>query len=97
MKGEVCNDQISYVCRSPELSRDEFQDYWLNNHGPLLQKFATTYKVYRYVQSHTMRVSWILCKRNSLMLRHRFIELDSKAIQRRFPVPYRHRPFFADV
>jgi hypothetical protein len=31
------------------------------------------------------------------MLRHPLLELDSKMIQRRFPVPYRHRPFFADV
>ena len=31
------------------------------------------------------------------MLRHAFLELDSKTIERRFPVPYRHRPFPADV
>jgi uncharacterized protein (TIGR02118 family) len=55
-----CKDKLAMiklimcVYRRPELSRDEFQDYWLNKHGPLLQKFATSYKVCRYVQSHTM-------------------------------------------
>lgn len=43
------------------------------------------------------RVSRILCKRDSLMLRHPVTELDSKTVQRSFPVPYRHRPFFADI
>ncbi|WP_196778204.1 EthD domain-containing protein [Malaciobacter molluscorum] len=42
------------VCRRSELSLEEFHDYWLNHHGPLLQKFASSYKVYRYVQSHTI-------------------------------------------
>ena len=32
----------------------EFQDYWRNQHGPLIQKFAKTYNVRRYVQSHTL-------------------------------------------
>ena len=42
-------------------------------------------------------VSRILCKRNSLMLGHSVTELDSKTVQRSFPVPYRHGPFSADV
>lgn len=42
------------VSRRPELSREEFQEYWLNNHGPLLQQFASSYKVCRYVQSHAI-------------------------------------------
>jgi uncharacterized protein (TIGR02118 family) len=40
--------------RHPNLSRAEFQDYWLNHHGPLFKKFADTYKAVRYVQSHTI-------------------------------------------
>ncbi len=40
--------------RSPDMSRAEFQDYWLNRHGPLFQRFADTYKAVRYVQSHTI-------------------------------------------
>ena len=42
------------VCRRPELSREQFQDYWRNHHGTLFQKFAETYKARRYVQSHTI-------------------------------------------
>jgi len=26
--------------RHPSMSRSEFQQYWLNHHGPLFQKFA---------------------------------------------------------
>lgn len=40
--------------RNPELSHAEFLDYWLNQHGPLFQKYADTYKAVRYVQSHTL-------------------------------------------
>ncbi len=48
---------IKFVCcakRLPNLSRAEFQDYWLNTHGPLFKKFADSYKAVRYVQSHTL-------------------------------------------
>ena len=40
--------------RRSNLSRAEFQEYWLNHHGPLFQKYAETYKAVRYVQSHTI-------------------------------------------
>ncbi|WP_163340817.1 EthD domain-containing protein [Desulfopila sp. IMCC35008] len=40
------------LCPFP-MSRSEFQNYWLNHHGPLFKKFAATYKAVRYVQSHT--------------------------------------------
>jgi uncharacterized protein (TIGR02118 family) len=40
--------------RHPNMSRAEFQDYWLNHHGPLFKKFADTYRAVRYVQSHTI-------------------------------------------
>lgn len=45
---------VMCICRHPELSRKQFQDYWLNHHGPLFQKFADTYKAKRYVQDHTV-------------------------------------------
>jgi len=40
--------------RHSNMSRAEFQDYWLNHHGPLFKKFADTYRAVRYVQSHTI-------------------------------------------
>jgi uncharacterized protein (TIGR02118 family) len=40
--------------RHPSMSREQFQDYWLNHHGPLFKKFADTYRAVRYVQSHTI-------------------------------------------
>jgi uncharacterized protein (TIGR02118 family) len=45
---------VMCVNRLPQLSREEFQDYWLNNHGPLFKKFADTYRAKKYIQSHTI-------------------------------------------
>ena len=39
--------------RLAHLTREEFQDYWLNTHGPLIQRHAQAMKVRRYVQLHT--------------------------------------------
>ena len=40
--------------RKPELSLEEFQDYWLNKHAPLVASFATDLNILRYVQTHTL-------------------------------------------
>jgi len=39
--------------RLPHLSREEFQRYWREKHGPLVQKHADTLRIRRYVQVHT--------------------------------------------
>jgi uncharacterized protein (TIGR02118 family) len=39
--------------RRPELSLEEFQRYWRENHGPLVKSFAATLGIKRYVQVHT--------------------------------------------
>jgi uncharacterized protein (TIGR02118 family) len=40
--------------RLPSLTLAEFQDYWLNTHGPLVRSHAETLRIRRYVQSHTL-------------------------------------------
>ena len=40
--------------RKAGMSREEFQDYWLNQHGPLFLNNAATLRAKRYVQSHTL-------------------------------------------
>ena len=40
--------------RHPDLTRAQFQDYWLNQHAPLFQSFAEVHKAVRYVQDHTI-------------------------------------------
>ena len=40
--------------RHPDMSRDQFQDYWKNQHAPLFQSFADTHKAIKYVQDHTI-------------------------------------------
>ncbi len=40
--------------RLPHLSLQEFQTYWLQNHGPLVRSHADTLRIRRYVQVHTL-------------------------------------------
>ncbi len=39
--------------RLERLSRDEFQEYWLKTHGPLVRERAAAIGALRYVQLHT--------------------------------------------
>ncbi len=45
---------IMCCTRHPDMTREQFQDYWLNSHAPLFQKFADTYRSKRYIQCHTI-------------------------------------------
>jgi uncharacterized protein (TIGR02118 family) len=38
--------------RLPHLTRAQFQDYWLNRHGPLVRSHAGALGIRRYVQTH---------------------------------------------
>ena len=40
--------------RRPEMTREQFQDYWMNNHGPFFMKSAGDMRAKKYVQSHTV-------------------------------------------
>jgi len=42
------------VRRLPELSREEFQRYWRDTHGPLVRERAQALGIRRYVQTHTL-------------------------------------------
>lgn len=39
--------------RLPHLSREQFQEYWLETHGPLVRERASAIGAKRYVQLHT--------------------------------------------
>jgi uncharacterized protein (TIGR02118 family) len=43
--------------RLPTLNRAQFQDYWLNNHGPLVLSYRERLGMSRYVQVHTATTS----------------------------------------
>lgn len=45
---------VMCVRRLPDLSREEFQRYWLENHGALVRKHARAMRIRRYVQIHTL-------------------------------------------
>ena len=40
--------------RKPGLSYEEFHDYWLNKHGPLVREQMQALKIRRYVQVHQL-------------------------------------------
>ena len=40
--------------RLPELSREEFQRYWRETHGPLVRERSASLGIKRYVQVHTL-------------------------------------------
>ena len=42
------------LVRLPHLSREAFQDYWLNTHGPLVASVAEVLQIRRYVQLHSL-------------------------------------------
>lgn len=39
--------------RRPELTREQFQEYWYTIHAPLVRKNAEVLRIRRYVQVHT--------------------------------------------
>ena len=41
------------LIRLPRLTREAFQDYWLNKHGPLVKSHRQTLGIRRYVQLHS--------------------------------------------
>lgn len=41
------------LVRLPHLSREQFQDYWLNTHGPLVAGVKDVLRIRRYVQLHS--------------------------------------------
>ena len=42
------------LTRLPHLSREEFQRYWRERHGPLVRESAKALGIRRYVQAHTL-------------------------------------------
>jgi uncharacterized protein (TIGR02118 family) len=42
------------LTRLPHLSREAFQDYWFNTHGPLVASVAEVLMIRRYVQLHSL-------------------------------------------
>ena len=45
---------IMCLTRCSDLSREQFQDYWLNRHGPFFQENANAMRSKKYLQSHTI-------------------------------------------
>jgi len=45
---------IFCVCRKEGISEQDFHDYWLNTHGPLVHSLAKALRIKRYVQTHAI-------------------------------------------
>lgn len=47
--------RLTFVLRrKPGMSFEDFQDYWLNQHGPLVASHATHLNILKYVQVHSV-------------------------------------------
>lgn len=45
---------VMCITRHPDMTREQFQDYWLNKHGPFFMENASAMRAKKYVQSHTL-------------------------------------------
>ncbi len=45
---------VMCITRHPDMTREEFRDYWKNKHGPFFMGNADTMGAIKYVQSHTI-------------------------------------------
>ena len=45
---------VMCLTRHPDMTREEFQDYWTNKHGPFFMKNAGAMRAKKYVQSLTI-------------------------------------------
>lgn len=45
---------VMCLTRHPGMTREDFLDYWLNQHGPFFMKNANAMGAKKYVQSHTL-------------------------------------------
>ena len=45
---------VMCLTRRSDKTREEFQDYWLNSHGPFFMKHAGDMRAKKYVQAHTI-------------------------------------------
>ncbi len=41
-----------FLRRSPGMPLEDFQNYWLSTHGPLVAKHASSLRIRRYIQAH---------------------------------------------
>ena len=45
---------VMCLCRKADMSREQFQNYWKNSHGPFFSENAGKIRAKKYIQSHTI-------------------------------------------
>jgi len=45
---------VMCITRHPDMTREDFKDYWMNKHGPFFMENAVAMRAKKYVQSHTV-------------------------------------------
>ncbi len=56
------------LTKRDDLSIDEFYDYWLNNHAPLVKKLSNDLKIVRYIQLHSRKYDFLEESKNSRIM-----------------------------
>ena len=45
---------VMCITKHPDMTREEFKEYWMNKHGPFFMSNADAMGAKKYVQSHTI-------------------------------------------
>ena len=45
---------VMCITRHPDMTREDFKDYWMNKHGPFFMENAGAMRAKKYLQSHTI-------------------------------------------
>ena len=56
---------VMCITRHPNMTREDFKDYWMNKHGPFFMENASAMRAKKYVQSQTVNTSLNEGLRNS--------------------------------
>ena len=56
------------ITKKDDLTIDEFYNYWLNNHAPLVKKLSNDLKIVKYIQLHSRKFDFLEESKNSRII-----------------------------
>ena len=64
------------LTKKDELSLEEFQNYWLNNHAPLVKQMSNDLKIVKYTQLH--------CRNHNFLQQNKLSRLNNAEIPKEY-------------